>query len=151
MPIAGIFANPVLGCALVAVLSAQIAKVPVEYIRRRKWSWGWLFTAGGMPSSHSALISGTAMAIGLYYGFDTPAFALAIAVGMIIAYDAAGVRRQAGFHAERINFLFDELLKGHLWDESELREVLGHTPFEVLGGIIWGLSSSALVWFLVTR
>ena len=72
-------------------------------------------------------------------GYDTPVFALAIAIAMIVTYDAAGVRRQAGMHAERINVLFEELLKGHMWNDEELREVSGHTPFEVLGGTLWGL------------
>ena len=67
---------------------------------------------------------------------------------MIVMYDAAGVRRQAGMHAERINVLFDELLQGHLWNEDELREVLGHTPFEVVGGTLWGILVTTLIWYL---
>jgi uncharacterized protein len=65
---------------------------------------------------------------------------------MIIAHDAAGVRRQAGKHAERINLLVDELLHGHLWSEDELKEVIGHTPLEVVGGIILGLLVAILQW-----
>jgi len=146
MPLAGMFANSVLICVLAAWASAQIAKVPLEYLRTRKWQWGWLLTTGGLPSSHSALIVSAANAIGLFFGFDTPLFALAVAVAMIVTYDAAGVRRQAGIHAERINLLFDQLLKGHMWNDEELREVLGHTPFEVAGGVLWGLLVSTIVW-----
>jgi acid phosphatase family membrane protein YuiD len=146
MPLAGILANRVLICVLAAWASAQIVKVPLEYLRTRKWQWGWLLTTGGLPSSHSALIVSAASAIGLFFGFDTPLFALAVAVAMIVTYDAAGVRRQAGIHAERINLLFDQLLKGHLWNDEELREVLGHTPFEVAGGVLWGLLISAIMW-----
>ena len=146
MPLSGVLLNRVLICALLAWGTAQVIKVPVEYLRTRKWRWGWLLTTGGMPSSHTALIVGTANAIGLYVGYDTPEFALAVAIAMIVTYDAAGVRRQAGMHAERINVLFDELLKGHMWDENELREVLGHTPFEVLGGTIWGLAVTTALW-----
>ena len=138
MPLSGLFVNQVLICALAAWGSAQILKVPVEYFRTRRLRWSWLLATGGMPSSHSALIVGVANAIGLYFGYDSPLFALAVAFAMIVTYDAAGVRRQAGMHAERINVLFDELLKGHMWNDEELREVLGHTPFEVLGGTIWG-------------
>jgi len=148
MPFAGVLANRVLVCALAAWATAQVVKVPVEYLRTRRWRWGWLLTTGGMPSSHSALIVGVANASGLYFGYDTPLFALAVAVAMIVTYDAAGVRRQAGMHAERINVLFDELLKGHMWNEGELREVLGHTPFEVLGGFLWGLLVTTVIWFL---
>jgi hypothetical protein len=145
---AGLLANRVLICALTAWASAQIVKVPVEYLRSRRWSWGWLFNTGGMPSSHSALIVGSATSIGLYFGFDGPLFALAVAIAMIVTYDAAGVRRQAGMHAERINVLFDELLKGHMWNDEELREVLGHTPLEVVGGMIWGLLVTTLMWLV---
>jgi acid phosphatase family membrane protein YuiD len=148
MPLAGVFANRVLICALSAMVTAQLVKVPVEYLRTRRWRWGWLLTTGGMPSSHASLIVGAANSIGLYFGYDNPLFALAVAVAMIVTYDAAGVRRQAGMHAERINVLFDELLKGHLWDEEELREVLGHTPLEVAGGMLWGLAVSTAFWFI---
>ncbi len=146
MGLSGLLANRVLICALAAWATAQIIKVPVEYIRSRRWQWAWLFTTGGMPSSHSSLIVGAANSIGLYFGYDSPLFALGVAVAMIVTYDAAGVRRQAGMHAERINFLFDELLKGHIWNEDELREVLGHTPREVLGGIIWGILVTTFLW-----
>jgi len=149
MPLAGIFANRVLICVLAAWASAQIVKVPLEYLRTRKWQWGWLLTTGGLPSSHSALIVSAANAIGLFFGFDTPLFALAVAVAMIVTYDAAGVRRQAGIHAERINLLFDQLLKGHMWNDEELREVLGHTPFEVAGGVLWGLLISTIMWSIL--
>jgi acid phosphatase family membrane protein YuiD len=148
MTLGGLLLNRVLICALAAWGSAQILKVPVEYLRSRRWHWAWLLTTGGMPSSHSSLIVGAANSIGLYNGYDSPLFALAVAVAMIVTYDAAGVRRQAGMHAERINFLFDELLKGHIWDDEELREVLGHTPVEVIGGMIWGLLVTTVLWLL---
>lgn len=147
MPLSGVLANQVLICALIAWGSAQLIKVPIEYFRTRSWNWSWLLSTGGMPSSHTALIAGVANAVGLYEGYDTGTFALAVAIAMIVTYDAAGVRRQAGMHAERINVLFDELLKGHIWDDEELREVLGHTPFEVFGGTIWGLLVTTLVWW----
>jgi acid phosphatase family membrane protein YuiD len=147
VPLSAVLANRVLICALAAWGSAQIIKVPVEYFRTKRLHWSWLLSTGGMPSSHSALIVGIANAIGLYQGYDTALFALAVAVAMIVTYDAAGVRRQAGMHAERINVLFEELLKGHMWNEEELREVLGHSPFEVLGGTIWGLLITTLMWW----
>jgi acid phosphatase family membrane protein YuiD len=84
--------------------------------------------------------------VGLYHGFDNPLFAIAVAITMIVAHDASGVRRQAGMHAERINLLFEELLKGHLWDEKELKQVIGHTPLEVVGGILLGLLVAFVQW-----
>src|SRR3972149_3983580 len=146
MNLQAILQNRILIIALTAWGIAQVLKVPLEYFRTRKWSWAVLLAAGGMPSSHSALIVGATHAIGLYYGFDHPLFALGIAVTLIVTYDAAGVRRQAGMHAERINGLFDELLPGHIWDEEELREVLGHTPLEVTGGGLLGLVTATVMW-----
>jgi uncharacterized protein len=147
MELAALLRNRVLVAALIAWSTAQIVKVPIVYLRTRRWTWAPLFTVGGMPSSHSALIVGATNAAGLYFGYDSPVFALGVAFAMIVTYDAAGVRRQAGMHAERINLLFDELLKGHMWDENELREVLGHTPLEVMAGIVWGLLVTFVVWW----
>lgn len=146
MNLAGLLQNRVLLIALIAWLTAQGLKVPMEYLRSRKWNWAMALAAGGMPSSHTALMVGITQAIGLYYGFDNPVFALGVAITMIVTYDAAGVRRQAGMHARRINLIFDELMHGHIPDEKELREVLGHTPREVIGGIIWGLGVSTALW-----
>jgi uncharacterized protein len=146
MNLAGMLDNRVLISALAAWGTAQVIKVPIEYLRQRRWVWAMLLTTGGMPSSHSALIVGVTNAIGLYVGYDSPLFALGIAIAMIVTYDSAGIRRQAGMHAERINVLFEELLKGHMWDEKELREVLGHTPLEVAGGILWGIVVTTLIW-----
>lgn len=148
MGISSLFENRVLVASLLAWALAQGAKLPLTFLRERRWNWSVLFNAGGMPSSHSALIVACTHAIGLWYGFNSPLFALGVALTMIVLYDAAGVRRQAGMHAERINVLFDELLKGHPWDENELREVLGHTPLEVLIGTLLGIGVSTLVWLI---
>ena len=95
----GLFQNRVLVAGLSAWFIAQIIKVPIEYLVKHRWNWALWFSTGGMPSSHSALITSTMLATGLYDGFDSPIFALAFAVSMVIVYDAAGGRRQAGFHA----------------------------------------------------
>ena len=144
-----LFQNKVLVAGLTAWALAQVIKIPLYYLQTRKWNWALLFTTGGMPSSHSALMTATTLGIGLYYGFDHPTFALGVAVTMIVTYDAAGVRQQAGIHAQRINLIVGELLKGHPVNERDLREVLGHTPLEVIGGILLGLvvaTSQWLVW-----
>jgi len=140
--------NQVLIIALTSWFAAQILKIPMEYLSSRRWDWSAFFDAGGMPSSHSALIVSATLAIGLFHGFDNPLFALGVAITMIVTYDAAGVRRQAGMHAERINVLFNELLHGHIWDEEELREVIGHTPLEVAGGITLGLITATGMWLI---
>ncbi len=144
-----LISNHALLTGLAAWLLAQILKPPMEYLRRGKWNWGYLFSAGGMPSSHSALMVGTTIGIALHIGFDSPIFAIAVAITMIVVYDAAGVRREAGRHAEKINILIEELLSGHPISQEELREVLGHTPFEVTGGIMLGVIVSILYWMFI--
>lgn len=143
-----IFQNKVLSAVLIAWLLAQILKIPTEYLRSRRWLWAMFFAAGGMPSSHTALMVSGTLAVGLYHGFDNPIFGVAVAITMIIAHDAAGVRRQAGIQAERINLLVEELLHGHMWNENELKEVIGHTPLEVIGGIILGLLVAIVQWMV---
>jgi acid phosphatase family membrane protein YuiD len=146
MNLLALFQNKVLIAGLLAWLIAQIIKIPLDYFRTRRWNWSLLLTTGGMPSSHSALMTATTLAIGLYYGFDHPLFALGVAITMVVTYDAAGVRQQAGIHAQRINVLFDELLHGHPINQKDLREVIGHTPLEVAGGIILGLIVAMGQW-----
>ena len=148
MNLVGILHNDILLSALVAWLTAQGLKVPMEYFRSHRWQWAMMLAAGGMPSSHSALIVGATQAIGLHQGYDSPLFALGVVISMIVTYDSAGVRRQAGKHAERINILFDELMRGQMPDEKELREVLGHTPLEVVGGILLGIVVATLMWLI---
>jgi len=148
MNILDVLQNKVFIAAMLGWFVAQALKIPTEYLRSRRWLWTMFFASGGMPSSHSAMMVAGTLAVGMYHGFDNPLFGIAVAITMIVTYDAAGVRRQAGMHAERINLLFGELLKGHMWDENELKEVIGHTPLEVAGGIILGLLVSILLWII---
>lgn len=148
MSILDIFSNQVLWSALVPWSLAQIIKVPLEYFSTRRWNWALLLSAGGMPSSHSALVAGTCHAIGLRAGFDSPIFALSFVLAMIVIYDATGIRRQAGKHAEIINAIVDDLAAGHPLQQEKLREVLGHTPLEALGGTVLGLLSAQILWMI---
>lgn len=148
MNLVTLFQNKALIAGLTAWALAQVIKIPLDYLRTRRWNWALLFTTGGMPSSHSSLVTATTLAIGLYHGLDNPLFALGVAITMIVVYDAAGVRMQAGIHAKRINVLFNELLHGHMVDQKELREVIGHTPLEVVGGILLGLVIATLQWLI---
>ena len=144
-----IFNNYVLLCGIIAWGLAQIIKLPLDYFINKRWNWALMISVGGMPSSHSALVTATAVGIGLFIGFDTPVFALAVAVSMVVIYDATGIRRQAGIHAQTINLLVNELLKGRFAPEKQLREVLGHTPLEALGGVILGLIVPIVIWILM--
>ena len=143
-----IFQNPVFLSGVIAWGLAQIIKVPVEYFSTGKINWALLLSSGGMPSSHSAIMVGTAYGVGLFVGFDSPFFAIIFPITMIVIYDATGVRRQAGFHAEKINLLIGELLSGDFRAEKKLREVLGHTPLEALFGVLLGLAVAQVLWFL---
>lgn len=143
--LADLFANPIFVAAFGAWGIAQIIKVPLRYLTHHEWDWGLLISAGGMPSSHSALVIGASIAIGLQEGFRSPLFALAFVVAMVVVYDAMGVRRHAGDHARVLNLMIDELLTGHPLAEKELKEVLGHTPREVIGGGLLGLTMAYLV------
>ncbi len=137
--------------ALLAWALAQIIKLPANYALTKKWDWSLLLQAGGMPSSHSALISATAYAIGLTSGIDSSLFALALIMAMIVIYDATGIRRQAGIHAQIINAMVNELLEGHqLQSHRKLLEVLGHSPMEALIGVILGIiiaQVTVMLWF----
>ncbi|MGA2112439.1 MAG: divergent PAP2 family protein [Anaerolineales bacterium] len=144
-----LLANHVLVTALSAWVLAQLLKLPVGYLQKREWDWSLLFGAGGMPSSHAALIVSAAVSIGLTQGFDSPLFGLALAVALIVLYDAAGIRRQAGEHARLINAMLSDLASGNPLHEEQLIELLGHTPGEVFAGAVLGLAVAeilGLVW-----
>lgn len=149
MPITGIFQNPVfIGC-LIASLLAQVLKLPLEYLRTKDWDWSLIFGTGGMPSSHSAVVTAAAAGVGHYAGFDTPLFGLAFAIASVVVYDATNIRRQAGFHAQQINRIIEEIFAGKVKpveEFDELREVLGHSPAEALGGIVLGIIVSWITW-----
>jgi acid phosphatase family membrane protein YuiD len=148
MNLGSVLQNHVLLTGLAGWILAQMLKIPIDYFRERRWNWALFFAAGGMPSSHSALVTSTAAAIGLHYRFDNPMFGVAVALAMIVVYDATGIRRQAGMQAQKINVLVEELLQGHPISQEHLLEVLGHTPLEALGGVLLGLVVALSLWFL---
>lgn len=143
-----LIANEVLISALISWFLGQFLKVPVEYFLTHKINWGLWFSSGGMPSSHSSLMTAVSLSIGLTSGFDSPIFALSVATSMIVIYDATGVRRQAGIHAQKINMIIEELLSGKPLNQEQLKEVLGHTPREVAAGVMLGVIVSLIVFGL---
>lgn len=138
--------NRVLIAAVAAWVVGQFLKFPLEYILNKRWNWGIMFSSGGLPSSHSALVTAVALSIGFQDGFDTSIFALAVAIGMVVIYDAAGVRRQAGIHAERINEIMKNFIESRRFPEEDLKEMLGHTPFEVITGVLLGVIISLVLF-----
>lgn len=131
--------NQVVIAGFWAWLIAQFLKFPMEYMLNRRWNWTIMFSSGGMPSSHSALVTAVMLMVGMQEGFDTAVFAVSAALAGVVIYDAAGVRRQAGIHAERINEIMKHFFESGQLPEKELKEMLGHTPFEVISGILLGL------------
>ena len=126
------FSNGVLAWGLAACGIAQLSKLLIELVVHRRWNPKVLVETGGMPSSHSALLTGTAAGLGWQLGFDDPLFALAATMCFVVLYDASGVRRAAGLTAARVN--------SQAQDESQkpLKENLGHTKLEVLVGSVMG-------------
>jgi uncharacterized protein len=146
MDLLEIFTNRILIIGLVAWALAQIIKIPVEYILKKRWDWALLLRAGGMPSSHTALITSITHCIGLYIGFGSALYALSFVLAMIVIYDATGIRRQAGKHAAIINTIISDLAHGHPLRQEQLREMLGHTPLEAITGVLFGLIIAQLGW-----
>ena len=128
--------NAVLAWGLAACGLAQLSKLLIELAVHRRFRPAVLIETGGMPSSHSALVTGTAAAAGWQEGFASPVFALASTIAFVVMYDASGVRRAAGFTAERVNALPDTLWVTPL--EKPLKERLGHSRLEVLVGSLLG-------------
>ncbi len=142
---------PELICCFAGWMISSLLKVPVYYFVHHKVNFAQAFGTGGMPSSHAATMTATTLAIGLFSGFDNPAFALAVAISLIVIYDASGVRREAGFHAEALNKLVDEWFKINktpLVDQKRLKVMLGHTPIEVMGGVLTGSLTTLVLWLI---
>lgn len=161
-----ITSNYILNCAFIAWLSAQIIKTLLYVIVTKKFDAERLVGAGGMPSSHSALVTALSLSVARQEGISSPLFAIAFIVTAIVIYDAMGVRREAGEHAKVLNMLLEA------WDNSaflkkiedfsdkivykkdsskkeknknELKEFIGHTPLEVVGGVILGIIVTLLI------
>jgi acid phosphatase family membrane protein YuiD len=137
---ATILENRVLLVSLIACFLAQGLKVVIELIRNGKVNVRFLVTTGGMPSAHSALVGALATGVGLTQGWSSSDFAIACLFAIIVMYDAAGVRQAAGKQARILNQILDELFsETHQLNEERLKELLGHTPFQVLVGLAWGI------------
>jgi len=131
----GIFDNGVLWWGLAACGVAQLSKLVIELVVHRRWNPRVLVETGGMPSSHSALLTGTTAALGWVQGFAGPLFALAAVLCFVVLYDASGVRRAAGLTAARVNAMGDTATGD---TAKPLKENLGHTRLEVLIGALMG-------------
>jgi acid phosphatase family membrane protein YuiD len=144
-PLGEIIENRVLLISLAASLIAQSSKFLTRMIQGQEWQWQTLFETGGMPSSHSALVSALAVGIGRTQGWDSPIFAIATVFAVIVMYDAMGIRRAAGKQAKLLNqIVFEIFSEDRAGEFDPLKELLGHTPIQVVVGSLLGI---ALMWF----
>jgi len=140
--------NAVLAWGLVACGLAQFSKLLFELIFKQKWRPSVLMETGGMPSSHSALVTGTAAGVGLQLGFNDPIFALASTIAFIVMYDASGIRRSAGLTAAKVNQISKDI-PNKLSSDNTLKESLGHTKIEVLvGGFLGPMVALPGIFFI---
>ena len=141
-----IIRNYALWIALCAWLVAQVLKIIIELLRKRRLDWRLIMSSGGMPSSHSSFVAAVTTVIGLTEGFDSPIFALGAIVSLIVMYDASGVRRAAGNQAKVINDMLDSIENTGIKLDKKLKEMLGHTPIEVAVGAASGITIALLLY-----
>jgi hypothetical protein len=140
-----IFDNRVLVVALVSWTIAQVAKVVIDISINKKFDLKRFVGSGGMPSSHSAFVMALSTGIGRLQGWDSPLFAIAISYAFVVMYDAAGVRRAAGKQAEIINIIVMDVIEHKGLKEERLKELIGHTPIEVIAGGILGIITANIM------
>lgn len=138
MELSDLLTNHLLINALAAWAVAQIIKTIVFAATNKTLEWERLFGDGGMPSGHSATVTALAVTAALEYGLGSAYFALAATLAIIVMHDAMSVRLEAGKHAKALNELI-ELLSSDLENEDKLKELLGHTPMQVVAGAVLGL------------
>ena len=138
--------NPIIDCGLLAWFLAQLIKVALDLMLLRKWDPHRFVSSGGMPSSHSALVVACTTSIGKLYGVQGPLFALSVIMSAIVMYDACNVRRSAGDTARLVNQILAHVERLTAEDFAEdLKEVMGHTPLQVLMGALLGFGVGVLV------
>ncbi len=131
--------HPVAIIALIAGLSAQLLKVVIELVRTGRLNLLRFFDNGGMPSSHTALVTALTIGVGRYQGISSPLFAVSFLFSLYFVFEATGLRQEVGKQARVLNDLADELRQTHHLDRKRLKELVGHTWNEVIGGFLYGI------------
>ncbi len=147
---ANFFSNTPLVAAILGWATAQVLKVVIESVMAKKFTWESILASGGMPSSHSAFVTALATVIGMQYGFGSVYFALAASFALVVMYDACGVRRAVGEQAKALNRIIGALRENStIGQETALKEILGHSPFQVAMGFVLGIIIGVVTfWFL---
>lgn len=132
--------------ALLAGLAAQALKVLIDWARTRRLNIWRFFDNGGMPSSHTALVTTLTIGIAHYAGVSSSLFAVTLLFSLYFMFEAAGLRQEVGNQARVLNDLVDELRHTHHIDPKSVKELVGHTWGEVAGGFLFGLLVSAVAY-----
>ena len=144
--ISQLFRNDILLITVIVWFSTQLIKVLLGTVREKRFDFRWFIGTGGMPSSHAAGVSALATSIGLNQGFDSVIFALAATFGVVVFFDAQGVRMATGRQAYILNQIMEDIyFKGKI-QEKRLKELIGHTPLEVIFGILIGIFSAIILY-----
>ncbi len=142
----GFFTNYVLVCAFIGWFGAQFIKCATYIARHHSFNFAVLMSSGGMPSSHSATVSSLVVATARMSGTGSVEFALAFILAFIVMYDAAGVRRAAGEQAKVLNRIVRDISVGDTkYLDKNLKELIGHTPLQVIMGSLLGIAIPLLV------
>ena len=134
-----ILSNKALWIPAAAWCVAQVMKVIIESIKDRHLNFSYLITMGGMPSSHAALVCALATTVSVVYGVGSALFAISAFFALVVMYDAAGVRQTVSTQSTMLNRIVDELFKRNPEFQQRIRELIGHTKFEVAAGAILGI------------
>ncbi|KAL2468932.1 Acid phosphatase/vanadium-dependent haloperoxidase-related protein [Forsythia ovata] len=137
--VATLAANPTFVSGIFAWAIAQSMKIFLNFCVERKWDFRIMFASGGMPSSHSALCTALTTSVAICHGVADSLFPVCLGFSLIVMYDAIGVRRHAGMQAEVLNLIVEDLFQGHPISQRKLKELLGHTPSQVLAGALLGI------------
>jgi acid phosphatase family membrane protein YuiD len=140
-----LLSNKVLITCVTAWFIAQLLKIILTFYTSKKIDITRFVGSGGMPSSHTSFVMSLATSIGKIYGWASPLFAMAICFAFVVMYDAAGVRRAAGYQAKVLNMIIDDLAHHKPLANERLKELLGHTPKEVMAGAILGIVIAQLM------
>lgn len=142
---ADLWANGPLKCASISWAAAQLIKVLLTLWLEKKLDWRRCFGMGGMPSSHTAFVFSLMMAIAFQEGVASSTFAVSFGLAAVVIYDAMGVRRETGRQSEVLNQIITQMLvEGKPISEKQLKELVGHTPLEVVGGLIVAVTITLL-------
>ncbi len=139
------FCNVSLLSALAAWTVAQSIKFSWNLFRTGTIDFGYFVSTGGMPSAHSAMVSGLATSIGLRTGLGSATFAVCLCFALVVMFDAQSVRRAAGQQARLLNQIVAEFFKEHHLSKQKMAEFLGHTRTEVFAGMFLGILTALLV------